>query len=152
MSIYTVHMKETSDQPSAFERAVFVRDGFGWWALFLGPLWLLWNRAWLGFVIWSLIHIALGLLVHSHIIHMGAQGLLELLLAIALGFEAASIRRYVLRRRGFRLVDVVQNRRLADAERRFFARFEMDNPAPVMRTSATSGSSPLVGLFPSAGA
>ena len=66
MSIYTVHMKETSDQPSAFERAVFVRDGFGWWALFLGPLWLLWNRAWLGFVIWSLIQIALGLRLQMH--------------------------------------------------------------------------------------
>ena len=152
MSIYTVHMKETSDQPSAFERAVFMRDGFGWWALFLGPIWLLWNRAWLGFVVWCLVQIALGLLVQSHIIHMGAQSLLELLIAVALGFEAASIRRYVLRRRGFHLVDVVQDRRLVDAERRFFARFEMTNPIPVTRTAASVGTSPLVGLFPSAGA
>lgn len=152
MSIYTVHMKETSDQPSAFERAVFVRDGFGWWALFLGPIWLLWNRAWLGFVVWCLVQIALALLVQSHIIHMGAQSLLELLIAVALGFEAASIRRYVLRRRGFHLVDVVQDRRLVDAERRFFARFEMTNPIPVTRTAASVGTSPLVGLFPSAGA
>ena len=152
MSIYTVHMKETSDQPSAFERAVFVRDGFGWWALVLGPLWLLWNRAWLGFVIWCLFQIALGLLVQSHVIHMGTQSLLELLIAVALGFEAASIRRYVLRRRGFHLVDVVQHRRLVDAERRFFARFEMANTTPVTRPAASAGTSPLVGLFPSAGA
>ena len=69
MSIYTVHMKATSDEPSAFERAVFVRDGFGWWAFLFGPLWLLWNRAWLGFVVWALIQFGLTLLVQNHINH-----------------------------------------------------------------------------------
>jgi len=152
MSIYTVHMKETSDQPSAFERAVFVRDGFSWWALLFGPLWLLWNHAWIGFLIWSLIQFGLGLLMQNQIIHIGAQSLLELLIALALGFEAASIRRYVLRRRGFHLVDVVQDGSLADAERRFFTRFEISHSAPATRTATTSGAPHLVGLFPSSGA
>lgn len=152
MSIYTVHMKETSDQPSAFERAVFVRDGFSWWALIFGPLWLLWNRAWIGFLIWSLIQIGLGLLVHSQIIHFGAQSFLELLIALVLGFEASSIQRYVLHRRGFRIVDLVQDRCLVDAERRFFARLDMNDPAPMTRAATTSGTPHLVGLFPSAGA
>ena len=29
------------------QRFVFVRDGFHFWALLLGPLWLLWHRLWL---------------------------------------------------------------------------------------------------------
>ena len=151
MSIYTVHMKETSDEPSAFERAVFVRDGFGWWAFLFGPLWLLWNRAWLGFVVWALIQFGLTVLMQNHMIHIGAQSLLELLIALVLGFEAASIRRYVLNRRGFRFIDVVQDRRLIDAERRFFARYEMET-APATRTTAATAAPHLVGLFPSAGA
>ena len=151
MSIYTVHMKGTSDQSSAFERAVFVRDGFDWWAFLLGPLWLLWNRAWLGFLIWLVLQFGLGLLVQNHVIHMGAQSLLELLIALALGFEAATIRRYVLRRRGFRMVDVVQERRLIDAERRFFSRAEL-GAASAPSTPASASAPHLVGLFPSSGA
>jgi hypothetical protein len=90
--------------------------------------------------------------MQNQIIHIGAQSLLELLIALSLGFEAASIRRYVLRRRGFRMVDVVQDHSLVDAERRFFARFEMTNPAPETRAATTSGTPHLVGLFPSSGA
>ncbi len=151
MGIYTVHIKGSSDEPSAFERAVFVRDGFAWLAFLLGPIWLLWNRAWLALLVWILLQVAIGFLVQAHVIPMPAQSLIEFVIALALGFEAASVRRYALRRRGFRLVDVVQESRLIDAERRFFARQTFE--AKANTASASYGSSvPLVGLFPSTGA
>ena len=152
MGIYTVHIKGSSDEPSAYERAVFVREGFGWWAFIFGPLWLLWNRAWLALLIWTCLQFGLALLVQNQILHVGAQSLLELILALALGFEAATLRRYVLRRRGFRMIDVVQERRLADAERRFFARVEMPHHTPSSHHGMAPGTPGLVGLFPSAGA
>ena len=152
MGIYTVHIKGSSDEPSAFERAVFVRDGFAWWAFVFGPLWLLWHRAWLALLIWTLLQIGIGALVHMHVIPMLAQSAIELIIALALGFEGSSLRRYVLHRRGFRWVDVVQERRLVDAERRFFARQPHENNTSGTTRAVGSSAAPLVGLFPSAGA
>jgi hypothetical protein len=152
MGIYTVHMKGSPDEPSAIERAVFVREGFGWWAFLFGPAWLLWNRAWFTLLGWIVLQIALGWMVQTRAIPMSAQTVLELIIALGLGFEAGTIRRYVLRRRGFQMVDVVQERRLIDAERRFFARATTHDHAPVPRSSMSAGSPSLVGLFPSAGA
>ena len=147
-----MHMKETSEEPSAFERAVFVRDGFGWWAFLFGPLWLLWNRAWLALLVWIVLHAGLSLLVQNKILDAGPQVLLELVIALALGFEASTLRRYVLNRRGYQMVDVVQERRLIDAELRFFARHEIQDTAALPRVAVGAGPAPLVGLFPSAGA
>ena len=152
MSIYTVHMKRSSDEPSALERAVFVRDGFSWWAFLFGPVWLLWNRAWLALLGWILIQIALGWMVQIEFIHFLAQSVLELIIALILGFEAGTIRRYVLSRRDFQMIDVVQERRLIDAERCFFNRASIQEHIPVPRSSTTTASPSLVGLFPSSGA
>ena len=89
MGIYTVHIKGSSDEPSAFERTVFVRDGFAWWAFLLGPIWLLWNRAWLALLIWILLQVAVGFLVQTHVIPMLAQSLIEFVIALALGQTGA---------------------------------------------------------------
>src|SRR6478672_11524495 len=52
MNVYTVHLKGSKDDLAALERAVFVREGFSWAALIVGPLWLLWNRLWLALIVW----------------------------------------------------------------------------------------------------
>jgi hypothetical protein len=54
MAVYTVHQPrlrkgEASVDP---ERLAFVRDGFHFWAFLFAPLWLLWHRLWLAFVLW----------------------------------------------------------------------------------------------------
>src|SRR5260221_8049135 len=38
--------------PEEAERVVFLREKFSWPAFVFGPLWLLWNRLWLGFAFW----------------------------------------------------------------------------------------------------
>jgi hypothetical protein len=53
MKIYTVHEPsprkgEVTADP---DRIRFIRDGFYFWAFVLGPVWMLWHRLWLVFVI-----------------------------------------------------------------------------------------------------
>lgn len=152
MGIYTVHIKGSLDEPSASERAVFVRDGFVWWAFLLGPIWLLWNRAWLALLIWILCQVGIGFLVQAQIIPFLAQSAIEIVIALALGFEASSLRRAALKRRSFQFVDVVHEQQLVDAERRFFARQKYKDQTRTDADVLKSSSVPLVGLFPSAGA
>lgn len=152
MSVYTVHLKGSPQDAAALERAVLVREGFAWSAVVFGPLWLLWNRLWLGFLGFVALEaciVALGGAILS-----GGQGAfwLQALLHVALGFEAAQIRRRSLTRKGFRLVDVREARNATEAERAFFESAIEPRAAPTAR-STTGGPQPgLVGLFPSAGA
>jgi hypothetical protein len=85
-----------------------------------------------------------------------------LLIAFLLGFEAASLRRWTLARRGWRDLGIVVADDLEAAERRFFEAWVADRP-PVRRPvpapasarpapSAASTSSPdVIGLFPEPG-
>src|SRR5213596_1899745 len=48
MPVYTVHAPSPAGADlRAADKFVFVRDGFHFWAMVFGPLWLLWNRLWL---------------------------------------------------------------------------------------------------------
>ena len=152
MGIYSVHIKGSPDEPSAFERAVFVREGFSWAAFLLGPFWLIWTRAWFALLAWILLQITLGYLVHEHILPIMTQSLIDSIVALALGFEATSVRRFALERRGFHMIDLVQDSRLADAERRFFSRWSMQDRSSSSEASTVNAVPKLVGLFPSAGA
>jgi hypothetical protein len=151
MGIYTVHMKGNLEEPSVAERAVFVHERFGWAAFFFGPIWLIWHRAWFALTIWLFVQIALAFTIHLTLLHPAAQSGLEFLLALALGLEATSIRTYVLRRRGFKLIDVVHERHIRDAEKSFFSRW-MPPARETISPSIQAVRPDLVGLFPSAGA
>src|SRR5229473_3391826 len=53
MPVYTVHAPSaTAADLRATDKFTFVRDGFHFWAMVLGPLWLLWNRLWLALIGW----------------------------------------------------------------------------------------------------
>src|SRR6202012_3676136 len=54
MPVYTVHAPAAPDPGVvATDRFAFVRDGFHFWAMVFGPLWLLAHRLWLGVVGWG---------------------------------------------------------------------------------------------------
>ena len=107
MPTYTVHapLSREGETTSAPERFVFVRDGFYFWAFLLAPLWLLLHRLWLAFVIFvlglGLIGIGLALLRAPG----SAQFLAVFLIALFMGFEASTIWRWTLTRRGWRTRD-----------------------------------------------
>jgi hypothetical protein len=167
MPTFTVHappprQDETTSAPERFE---FVRDGFHFWAFVLAPLWLLLHRLWLAFVIYvvgcGLIGLGLSLLRAP----VSAQFLAVLLIAMLIGFEASSIWRWTLTRRGWVTLGFVVAEDAEVAERRFFAEWtkhaatsppaavtslEPRYSAPVRRGPPSA--SDVIGLFPESGA
>ncbi len=124
MPVYTVHAPVTNGAGiAATDRFAFVRDGFHFWAALLGPVWLVWHRLWLALIGW----IAVTVAIDVGIVRLGASGtaifLANLLIALLMGFEASSIRRWTLSRRNWRQLDIVVARNKETAERRFFDRW-----------------------------
>jgi hypothetical protein len=166
MPTYTVHQPppRQGEAASAPERFVFVRDGFHFWAFLLAPLWLLWRRLWLAFAIYlvasSLLGIGLLLIGASATVQL----LAGLLIALLIGFEAATIRRWKLTRRGWQMLGFVVGENTEAAERRFYAVWSKRAgaapptppaaPEPHYATPVRHGTpspSDVIGLFPEPG-
>jgi hypothetical protein len=132
MAVYTVHEPPPRRGEAAAdpERFAFVRDGFHFWAFLLGPLWMLRRRLWLVLILYLLLVIVLQV----GLWFVGAGGWLKfiagVLLAMLVGLEAPTLRRWTLGRRGWLTVGVVVADDLEMAERRFFDRW-VDRPQPV---------------------
>ena len=158
MAVYTVHEppRRNDDALAHTERFAFVRDGFSWPAFLFAPLWMLRYRLWLALIVYLLVVFALG--AATRVLGDGdwllAVGLLVLLLV---GFEASTLRRYGLARRGWRTLGVVVGDDREAAERRFFdawAAGGVPRPAAplVAGPAAPAPSGPIIGLFPEPGA
>ncbi len=146
MKTYTVH--EPPQQPAdRLDRAgslVFVRDGFSWSAFLLTILWALANRLWLvlaGYVATVLaIYFGLDLL---DLEKTAAMPIAFASLQLAIGFEAASLKRAELRFWGWEFLGSVNGASREDCERRFF---ELWLPMqPLIRVESLSNSSFLDG-------
>jgi hypothetical protein len=162
MAVYTVHEPLSRDGArSAPERFVFVRDGFSFWALLFGPLWMLRHRLWLVLLGYTALAVALSLVFRlnaSDKIGFVVWGLIALLI----GFEAGTLRRFTLRRRGYRNIGIVVGDDLELAERRFFdvwvrkdlASAPGPDGAPALASSLRMAQprSDVLGLFPEPGA
>jgi hypothetical protein len=163
MRTYTVHepperWREARRGPDRF---AFVRDGFHFWAFLLGPIWMLWRRLFLVFLGFVVLVVLLD--VALFLVHASRQAVFatHLLLAVLVGLEAPSLRRWTLRRRGWRDAGVVIADDREAAERRFFDRWSgaavqageaspANAPLPAMQRAAAS--SEALGLFPEPGA
>ena len=165
MAVYTVHQPplhatETAPDPQRF---VFVRDGFYFWAFIAAWLWMAWHRMWLVL----LIYIVGSTVVEGAVYYAGAgRGgtvVVGLLIALLIGIEASTLRRFTLARRGWKNVGVVSAYDLEDAERRFFADWVQAAPTVRGAPSAPARNSPppllhmpqspdVIGLFPEPGA
>ena len=160
MAVYTVHEPlPRKDEASADpERFAFVRDGFYFWAFVLGPLWMLWRRLWLV----TLLYFALSIGLQLGLWALGASDNMKfvvwLLLALLIGFEAGTLRRWTLTRRGWKNLGVVVGDDMETAERRFFAAWSppMHHAPPPPPQSGASfarpGDGQIIGLFPQPGA
>jgi hypothetical protein len=173
MSIYTVYeppLKAHKSAPDP-ERFVFVRDGFSFWAFLLAPWWMLRHRLWLAFVCYVILAVALSVALRL----IGASAAVAIiagaLFSLLVGFEAATLRRFGLARRGWRNVGIVVGDDVESAERRFFDAWanktwanktwaERPSVDGVPRASspamgvpmARRPSSEVIGLFPQPGA
>jgi hypothetical protein len=158
MAVYTVHeppLREAMSAPE-LERFVFVRDGFSFWALLFGPLWMLRHRMWLVLLGYGAAVAALSLVLRL----LGSAAVAPIvwaLFGLLLGFEAGTLRRFTLGRRGFRNVGIVVGDDLELAERRFFdswisRRSSFSESSPRSQRATPSPSlpmeHPILGLFP----
>jgi Protein of unknown function (DUF2628) len=172
MPVYTVHAPVTTNADlRATDRFTFVRDGFHFWAAVLGVVWLAWHRLWLAMIGWIILMIA----VDVAMVRLGVGGtaifVVDLLLALLLGFEAASLKRWTYSRRNWRQLDIVVADDEEAAERRFFDRWTSEQrvndqsavdrggPPPTRDIPGQPFSKPpplphsdIIGLFPEPGA
>jgi hypothetical protein len=137
MSVYTVHEppQRMADDSVNAERFAFVRDGFSIWAFLFAPLWMLWHRMWIMLLVYVVLAGGLESVARGAGASSFAVSLVGLLIALLVGIEAGSLRRFTLDRRGWKNVGVVSGDDLEDAERRFF-------DAWVRRTTTRSGGLP----------
>ena len=156
MTVFTVHQSSPrkNEDVAPPERFAFVRDGFYFWAFLLGPLWMFWNRLWLVLVI----YLAGTAAIQAALWALGVSGVVKFavafLIAILVGCEAGSLRRWSLRRR-WTSVGLVVAPSQETAERRFFESWSADAvslppaaaPAP-QSTRMPEPSPDVIGLFP----
>jgi len=124
MPVYTVHAPTANNADiAATDRFAFVRDGFHVWAALFGVVWLAWHRLWLALIGWIVVMAVIDVAMTR--LGLGAVTifLADALLALLMGFEAASLRRWTLSRRNWRQLDIVVADGEESAERRFFDRW-----------------------------
>jgi Protein of unknown function (DUF2628) len=174
MPVYTVHAPVSNGAGlAATDKFAFVRDGFHVWAALAGVVWLAWHRLWLALLGWIVLLAA----VDTGMSLLRAGGMMifwaNVLLALLLGFEAASLQRWTLSRRNWRQLDIVVADDEEAAERRFFDRWtakqralgndqsavDRGGPPPTRNVPGQAFSRPpspphseIIGLFPEPGA
>ena len=160
MKTYTLHVPAEAPpgDAGALDRAVLVRDGFSWGAFFFSFLWFFAHRLWLaGLMVLAAVA---ALAVALQLLRVGPEATFWafFLLAVLVGLEAGSLRRWTLERRGRPAVDVVAARGRDEAEAQAFARWlhgetaPAGAAAPAWRAAAAPAyrSEPVIGLFPEA--
>ena len=92
MPVYTVHAPVANNMDfRATDRFAFVRDGFHLWAAVLGVVWLAWHRLWLGLLGWIVLMAVIDIAMVKLGMTAATVFVVDALLAMLLGFEAASL-------------------------------------------------------------
>jgi len=166
MTTYTIHHPAQS-APEILNRSddvEFIKDGFCWPALFVPFIWLIYRRLWIALICYIGLLLLLSAVGAFLSLTDDATTLVGLGANILMGFEANNLRRWTVRRRGYRDVGVVIAKTRIDAEMRYF-QYLIDAPAglePPVADPVTPAQKPVrmavfgekdepVGLYPSPG-
>ena len=156
MSTFTVHVPPGIAEGTArADRTVFVREGFGWAAFFLGPLFLLYRGLWRASLVWVAAALALFAIAVAFDLSALSRLLLYGVLAVLTGLEVAEARRGALTRAGFIPAALLCGVTRDGGEQRFFSGpMPLTEPLPVRTGSA--GLQParpagIIGSFPQRG-
>ncbi|MBX9777845.1 MAG: DUF2628 domain-containing protein [Xanthobacteraceae bacterium] len=161
MAVYTVHqppLKKYEAAPDP-ERFAFVRDGFSFWAFLFGPLWMLRHRMWLVLVGYIVLEVVMHVSLHLVGASTGGSVFATFMLALLVGMEAGTLRRFTLGRRRWRNLGTIVASDRETAERRFFDSWVRGDtlspvPAAIVGTAeppasrAAAAAPDVIGLFP----
>ncbi len=130
MNVFTVHEPPNppADRIERAEKLEFVRDGFTLLAAVIPPLWMALNRLWIALLAYLLAVAAVGIVLGAAGVNQSMISLIILAAHIVIGFEADSIKRWTLERRGWDEVGTVAGRNRAECERRFFDNWIIQQP------------------------
>ncbi|HML30995.1 MAG TPA: DUF2628 domain-containing protein [Hyphomicrobium sp.] len=141
MSTYTVHEPPASDA-DRIDRAVeleFVKDGFSWLTAICPPVGFLANGLWLMAIAYLAGASLLGYVLNALKFDSGWISLIFLVINVYLGFEASSLKRWMLDQRGWQMLGVVNGKTIAECERRFFESWLPEQP--VIASDTAGGAS-----------
>jgi hypothetical protein len=134
MNTYTLHVPEDArpGDADALTKAEVVKDGFAWIAFLLGPfgfLWFLFQRLWIAGIAVLVVLVGFQIGLRGLGVDPATAFLAELLLAILIGLEANSLKRWTYARRGRPAVDAVLASDQDQAAVRAFDRWLAGRPA-----------------------
>lgn len=158
MKTYLVFVPQAENRtPEEAERVVFLREKFSWPAFVLGPLWLLWNRLWLGLAFWLAAVALIGAAVTALKLESFVAALFLAVPSLILALEATLLQQQKLVANGFREAGVVIAEDIEGAERRFFDRWFASEgtkplPSPSLPPLPQLAASRVIGFFPDPGA
>jgi hypothetical protein len=161
MPTYTVHAPPPQLGAGDPEGFVFVRDGFYFWAFLAAALWFLFHRLWLVLLLYLVFSGLLGVVFTVLHVPSAVQVVSGLLIALLVGFEAPTLWRWTLQRRGWQMLGFAVGDDQEAAEHRFFAEWTkwvsavpfsppaepMAPPSMPLLPGAPSGPD-VIGLFP----
>ena len=116
--VYTVYEKPEAPEPTA--RVALVREGFAFWALIFGLVWLLANRLWLSALGYVLASAALAFIGNLLAVSDITLVLLQLWLQFMLAAHAYDLMRWNLARRQYRFAGIITAESPIIAERRYY--------------------------------
>jgi hypothetical protein len=147
MRTYTVHEHPdpAADRIDRAEELVFVKDGFSWVAALFAPLWLLVHRLWWPLLGYVVVSGALQFVQLTAAVDPRWLALAGFALNVLIGFEADTLRRWALERRGWHTVGTVSGKTAAECERRFFDAWLPTQP--ILAASAQSRPPPSSGWW-----
>lgn len=158
MQSYTVYEPPNppADRLKRAERLVFVYEGFSWMAALFGPLWMLVHRMWLALILYIIVATGIEFALVSADASAQWITVATIALHLVVGFEAGTLRRWALERRGWRMLGAVTGKSRIDCERRFFqawlgekSREENEGSVPFKpepREASTEKPGPVAGL------
>ena len=121
MKIYTVHIK--SGTSNAYEKPIFVKEGFNIFAFLFTFLWALYQRLWIVAVFIFAVNTALALISKSQFMSADVLGIVQIAFNVMVGFHGNDWIRSALTKRGYIMVDIVASDSQLRAEQRYFDRY-----------------------------
>lgn len=118
MKTYTIYINKNN--PESLEEAVFVPEGFSFWAAVFTAFWMLYHRLWLCAAALIVINICFIALENHGIISPEVSSILQLGILVYIGFEANDWHRRSLGRKGYEFSEIIAAKNLEEAKQRFF--------------------------------
>lgn len=121
MDTYTVHILYNQDGKALDMQ--YIPEGYSFWGVVFGPLWLLYNGLIRALVIYGILVILIAQLTEAEVIDPSLSLLLLLMLSLCIGFFGRDSIRAKLIRNGYKFDDVVLASSEAEAQLRYVTKY-----------------------------